>query len=156
MMTRSFDPRRGRWIPWVFVGGMLLVVVVNGGMAWLALSTFTGVTTPRAYDRGRTYNDVLQEAARQDAMGWRGEVVLADGVLRLRVVDAAGAPVAGRVEGLLQRPLTRQTHPLEFQPAGSGRWIAEAEPALPGQWEARLTLFGREGPFDIRARVLVP
>jgi nitrogen fixation protein FixH len=135
---------------------MLLVVVVNGGMAWLALSTFTGVTTPRAYDRGRTYNDVLAEAARQDAMGWKPEVTLTNGVLRLRVVDAAGAPVAGRVEGILQRPLTREAHALDFRPAGQGRWQADAAPGLPGQWEARLTLFGREGPFDIRARVIVP
>ena len=54
MTTKPFDPRRSRWIPAVFIGLMLLVVVVNGTMAWLALSSFTGVTTPRAYDRGRT------------------------------------------------------------------------------------------------------
>ena len=156
MTTEPFAPRRSRWIPGVFIGLMLLVVVVNGSMAWLALRSFTGVTTPRAYDRGRTYNDVLAEAARQDALGWRAEISLANTTLRLHVTDAAGNPVAGRVEGLLQRPLTAQAYPLEFHPAGPGHWQAEAAPGLPGQWQARLTLFGREGPFDIRARLLLP
>ena len=156
MKAPNFDPRRSRWIPAVFIGLMLLVVVVNGSMAWLALRSFTGVTTPRAYDRGRTYNDVLAEAARQDALGWRAEVSLTDATLRLHVTDAAGTPVAGRIEGLLQRPLTAQAYPLEFRPAAPGRWQADAAPGLPGQWEARLTLFGREGPFDIRARLLLP
>lgn len=156
MTTGNFDPRRSRWIPGVFIGLMLLVVVVNGCMAWLALRSFTGVTTPRAYDRGRTYNDVLAEAARQDALGWRAEVSLADATLRLHVTDAAGNPLAGSVEGLLQRPLTAQSYPLEFRPVAPGRWQANAMPGLPGQWEARLTLFGREGPFDIRARLLLP
>ncbi len=155
-MNGAFDPRRSRWIPWAFVGAMLLVVVVNGLMAALALSTFTGVTTPRPYDRGRTYNDVLAEAARQDALGWRGSVELAEGQLRVRVSDARGAAVTGVLEGILQRPLTRQALPLAFIAAGPGLWLAEAQPALPGQWEARLTLFGSEGPFDIRARVLAP
>ena len=29
MSASTFDPRRGRWIPWAFVGGMAVVVVVN-------------------------------------------------------------------------------------------------------------------------------
>ena len=62
MNSQGFDPTRGRWIPWVFVGGMGLVIGVNAILVWFALTTFTGVTTPRAYDRGRTYNDVLAEA----------------------------------------------------------------------------------------------
>jgi hypothetical protein len=37
--------RKSSWIPWIFVGGMLVVVVVNGFMAFYAISTFTGLTT---------------------------------------------------------------------------------------------------------------
>jgi len=154
MSDRPFDPRRGRWIPWMFVGAMLMVVVVNGIMAFIALSTFTGVSTPRAYDRGLTYNDVLQEAARQDALGLRAAVTLRDGALSVTVRDAAGVPATGRLAGALQRPLTRETVALEFVPAGPGQWLAEAAPGRPGQWEARLTLHGPAGPFDIRARVM--
>lgn len=155
-MSAGFDPRRSRWIPWAFVGFMLLVVAVNGVMAALALGTFTGVTTPRAYDRGRTYGDVLHEAARQDALGWQAEVRLADGVLRVQVRDAAGRAVEGRLDGVLQRPLTRDALVLAFAPEGRGAWAAPARAPLPGQWEARVTLFGAAGAFDIRARVVAP
>ena len=41
MNSQTFDPKRSRWIPWVFVGGMLLVVVVNGVLIFSAISTFT-------------------------------------------------------------------------------------------------------------------
>ena len=30
-MSTTIEPRRSAWIPWVFVGGMALVVAVNGG-----------------------------------------------------------------------------------------------------------------------------
>lgn len=154
--TENFDPRRGRWIPWVFVGLMGLVVVVNGVMVIFALSTFTGITTPRPYDRGRTYNDVLEEAARQEALGWQPQVEFAGGQLRVRVRDAVGAPVQGRLAGVLQRPLARDALPLEFRPAGLGAWVAEVAPPLPGQWEARLILHGREGALEIRQRIMAP
>lgn len=148
------DPKRGRWIPWVFVGGMLLVVAVNGVMVWAALTTFTGVTVGQAYDRGRAYNHVLAEAARQDSLGWAAQVALEGDRLVLSVRDREGAPVAGRVQGTLLRPLERTQLPLDFLPVAPGRWAAEVAPPQPGQWEARLRLLGPGGDvLDIRERV---
>lgn len=156
-MSATYDPKRSRWIPWAFVGGMALVVVVNGIMSYYAISTFTGVTVPRAYERGRGYDQVLAEAARQDALGWRAEVTLAGGALHVVATDHEGRPVLGRIEGVLLRPLEGTELPLAFATRGAGRWAAEALPPQRGQWEARLTLYGPDGsPFDIRARVMVP
>ena len=59
MNDRGYDPSRGRWIPWAFAGGLLLVVAVNAVLVYYAVSTFTGVTTPRAYEQGRRYDEVL-------------------------------------------------------------------------------------------------
>jgi nitrogen fixation protein FixH len=157
MSATAFDPRRGRWIPWAFAGGMALVVVVNLVMVYYAVSTFTGVTVPRAYERGRGYDEVLAEAARQDALGWQVEVALAGGALSVVATDREGRPLPGRVEGVLLRPLEGLELPLAFAPRGGGRWAAEAAPPQRGQWEARLTLFGpNETAFDIRRRVIVP
>jgi nitrogen fixation protein FixH len=150
------DPQRGRWIPWIFVAGMLLVVAVNGVLVVAALTTFTGVTTGHAYDRGRTYNDVLQAAARQESLGWRAEVRLEGPGLSVRVLDRDGAAVPGRLDGVLQRPLEGMEVPLDFAALG-GRFVAAVQPPLPGQWEARLTLRAPSGDkFDIRQRVMVP
>lgn len=152
----NHDPTRSRWIPWAFVGGMMLVVVVNAVMVWFALSTFTGVSTPRAYDRGRTYNDVLAEAARQDALGWQARVTLAGGIVTVDIRDPQNAPVHGELLGALHRPLNREAVPLHFREVGPGRFTAEVVNLPAGQWEARLTLNGAAGRLDIRRRVIAP
>jgi nitrogen fixation protein FixH len=150
-------PRRSAWIPWVFVGGMLTVFAVNTGLVYAALSTFTGVTVGRAYERGRGYDQVLAEAARQDALGWSARVTLAeDGMLVLVAQDRDGHPLAVAVRGVLHRPLEGIDLPLDFATAGAGRWIAAVQAPRAGQWEARLTLTGPGGqPFDVRERIFV-
>ncbi|MDO9499437.1 FixH family protein [Falsiroseomonas sp.] len=154
--SMQFDPRRSRWIPWVFVGGMLLVVVVNGGLVYAALSSFTGLTTGRAFDRGRTYNQVIQEAARQEALGWQARVTFQAGVVSVSVVDRDGQPVSGGMEGYLQRPLDGTQVPLAFRQTGAGRFESPAVPPQLGQWEARLLLRGAGGDvFEIRQRLIV-
>ena len=104
-IARQHDPRRGRWIPRVFVGGMLAVVAVNAVLVVASVSTFIGVTVGHSYDRGCAYNTVLAEAARQDALGWRAEVAAESGALRVTVTDREGLPVAGQMDGALLRPV---------------------------------------------------
>ncbi|WP_431272359.1 FixH family protein [Dankookia sp. P2] len=155
-MSMAIQPRRSAWIPWVFVGGLLLVVAVNAVLIVTAVRSFTGLTTGHSYDRGRAYNHVLAEAARQDALGWTAQVTLAGGVLRVTARDRAGAPVAGRLEGVLRRPV--EGTELPFAPAVDlpGAW--QAPVALrAGQWEARLRLTAADGShIDIRQRVIAP
>ena len=152
----DFDPKRSTWIPWVFVGGMALVVVVNLVLVYAALSTFTGVTTGQSYDRGRAYNQVLAEAARQDALGWTTQVTLEGKLLAVTATDRDGLPLGGRVEGVLLRPLEGATLRLDFAAAGPGHFIAFIELPAAGQWEARLTLTGERGERrDIRQRLVV-
>ncbi|MBR0652342.1 FixH family protein [Roseomonas terrae] len=156
-IERGYDPKRSRWIPWVFVGGFAAVFTVNMLMIYYAISTFTGVTVTHAYERGRGYDAVLAEAARQDLLGWHATVTLAGGRVSVAATDRDGRPLHGRMEGVLQRPLERAQLPLTFAPRGDGHWAAEVAPPQSGQWEARLTLFGPDDvPFDIRQRVVVP
>ena len=97
--ARPFDPARGRWIPWVFVGMMLLVFVVNGALIVSAVSTFTGTTTGQSYDRGRAYNHVIEEARRQAALGWTPRVDLASGRLSVGSPIGPGSPSPGGWRG---------------------------------------------------------
>jgi nitrogen fixation protein FixH len=151
----DYDPRRSRWIPWAFVGAFGVIIAVNLVLVYAALTTFTGLTTGHAYDRGRAYNAVIEEAARQDALGWRAAVALDGDALSVSVADREGLPVGGRLEGLLLRPLEGATLGLDFAAAGPGRFIAHAPLPARGQWEARLTLTGEGGEkFDIRARLI--
>lgn len=155
-MSAAPQPRRSLWIPWLFVAGMLLVVAVNAGLVVAALTSFTGVTVGKSYDRGRAYNHVLAEAARQDALGWRPSVTLGAGLLRVTVRDREGLPVPGRLDGVLLRPLDGTELPLDLGAVGPGEWLAPITPRA-GQWEARLRLTAPEaGHLDIRQRVLAP
>lgn len=156
-MTEAQPARRSRWIPWVFVGGFLVVFTANAIMVWASVSTFTGVTVGRAYERGRGYDQVLAEAARQDALGWTAEVALADGRLRITTRDREGRPVAGRLEGVLQRPVTGEEVVLDLRLDSAGAWSAAAVLPHRGLWEARVTLWGPgERALDIRQRVMAP
>ncbi|MDI3305598.1 MAG: FixH family protein [Acetobacteraceae bacterium] len=159
MNAKTFQPRRGRWIPWVFVGGMALVIAVNGVLIAAAVSTFTGTTVGQAYDRGRTYNHILEEAARQRALGWSAEVAWADGRLTLQARDHTGAPLPAdtTITGILLRPLEGTELPLAFQPTGAGTWAAAASVPEPGLWEARLTLTRPDGSrLQVQRRLMLP
>jgi nitrogen fixation protein FixH len=137
---------------------MLLVVAVNGVLITAALGTYTGTTTGQAYDRGRGYGQVLEEAARQQALGWQAELVRQEGALLLTLRDRDGAPLPAStaVAARLQRPLEREALPLDFIPVGPGRWrAAAAVPAL-GQWEAQVTLTAGAERFELRRRLVLP
>lgn len=155
---REFDPRRSRWIPWAFVLGLLTVVLVNAVLITFAVGTFTGVTEAGAYERGRTYNRVLAEAARQDALGWQALLVVPGSghALQVVVTDREGLPVSGRLDGVLLRPAEGTELPLTLVATAPGRWQAATEGASPGLWEARLTLAGEGGRhLDIRRRLVL-
>ena len=156
MTGKTFDPRRSRWIPWVFVGGMLVVVLVNGMLIYSALSSFTGLTVSGAYDRGRTYNNVLVEAARQDALGWITSAVLDGERLILTVVNATGAPVSGTLQAQVVRPLESERISLP-ELEGTGRFVLELPELRRGQWELRAVLTAPDGARrDIRHRFTLP
>ncbi len=154
--TRTHDPNRGRWIPWVFVGGMAVVVVVNAILITQAIGTFTGVTVGQSYDRGRTYNAVLAEAARQDALGWTLATQLEGGRLVVTARDRAGAPVRGVLEGHMLRPLDGERVALA-EAAAAGRFTLDLPELRAGLWEFRGVLVSAQGErHDIRRRMTLP
>jgi len=156
-MSVTSTERRSRWIPWVFVGAMLLVVAVNAVLVVASLTTFTGVAVSRPYERGRGYEAVLAAAARQDALGWSVEITLAEGAVLVTARDREGRPLAGDVEGLLQRPAAADSVPLAWFAVAPGRWAAPVVGAGRGQYDAKVSLTGADGSvFELRQRLLLP
>lgn len=138
-------PRWSRFIPWMFAGGFAIVIAVNGALVYFAQSSFSGLETEHAYERGLHYNQALEAAAAQEALGWRGEITLVKALndqyeLAVHVADRQAMPIDGlEVEAYLRRPANGgldQSVPLHRQ--GGGRYAAEiALPAL-GQWDVRI------------------
>ncbi len=143
-MNRS--PHSGRsWIPWLFVAFFGVVLVANGIMVWVGYVSWTGLVTDRAYEQGLRYEQVLQQAERQRALGWRVEVEAAArgagaGRVTVTVRERDGRPINGaRVAVHFVRPTaTGNDFQLQLAPVGDGRYQADFALPLEGLWDLHL------------------
>ena len=90
---------------------MLTVVAVNAALIFFALQSWSGVVTPRAFERGLDYNRLLAAAAREDQLGWQAEIELrrgagdAAGSILVHLSDRHGRPIEAALVAELSRPL---------------------------------------------------
>ena len=156
------DARSGRWIPWVFVGLFGIVLIANGTMITVAITTFTGMETVSAYKKGVNYNERLAAAAAQEKLAWQASLDAAPNgggsvILTFDLKDKNGGPVAAAdVNAMVDRPLQDgldQTVVLDE--ISSGRYRATLDLPLPGQWEVALTAEARGHRYQFTERIRV-
>lgn len=161
-MNRLFSrPLTGRVVIGTFVAGFLIVIAVNGLMAYFAVSTFTGVTTAEPYTRGLRYNRELAAAEAQVALGWTVRSAFRAegerrGTLTVTATDRDGKALRVEAEALFVRPVERG---LDFSAPlaerAGGEYVAELEFPRPGQWEARIVLRRGDDAYRQIVRVQV-
>ena len=152
----------GWWYPWIFVGGMVLVALVNGVMIFIALDSWTGLETERHYRKGLDYNENLAAAETQALRGWRldldWKVASVSGDTRTIEMRAQFAERNGQalndlsVTALIVRP-THEGYDFEvpLQAMGDGTYSATANLPLAGQWNVRIhALRGDEAFQEVR------
>jgi nitrogen fixation protein FixH len=142
-MTTALVPR-GRYIPWLFVGGFVVVVAVNATMMWFAVGSFSGLYTSKPRERGLHYNSIVAEQRARDELGWRVEPVWRPGTGRLEIAvsDSAGQPLAGaRVFVELVRPAEKRP------PVGTtlamidaGRFAGYVDLPARGNWDLDIVI----------------
>jgi nitrogen fixation protein FixH len=122
-----------------------VVVLVNGTFVILSLSSWTGVETEAAYQRGLDYNRTISAAEEQRARGWRAGLDVSSRAnggtsVALSLVDGAGRPVdVVKVDVLLRRPTNdREDRQLAMEPDGSGRYVINLDPSDAGRWKVRV------------------
>ncbi len=136
--------RDARWMPWVFVAGMLIVVAVNGVLIFAAVGTWSGLAVERPYERGLGYNRALAAAERQEALGWAIKAEIDSGPSGARLVieasDRDRRPLDDlRIDAVLERPLgPRETQKVELRKIAAGRYAASLPAMARGQWQARI------------------
>ena len=137
--------RRALWIPGIFVLGFLIVIAVNGILIFTAVSSFSGLETESAYDKGLRYNEALAAAKANAETGWRAEPLVTGGQsderkLEIIITDRDGAPVTElRVEAFLVRPTNAgMDSKIALTDFGAGRYGAVFTPKALGNWELRL------------------
>lgn len=158
---------KGWWYPWIFVGGMAVVIVVNIVFITAAVGTFPGLETTDHYRKGLAYNKDLAAEQAQERRGWQMQFQFQPegasdsahrGRLAVQFTDAAGGPLAHLdVRADLVRP-TRQGYDqaLTLSTLGNGRYGGEVALPLPGQWEVRILARDGDQHFQATRRLLVP
>jgi nitrogen fixation protein FixH len=146
------DEIRGRHVLIMMLAFFGVIVAVDLVFAYLAISTFTGLDTENAYLKGLRYNETLQAAEAQQDLGWTVK-------LDHRAVDDSRVRVSVAIESRAKRPVEgldvtalwrRPTHDghdrsLDLRPMGQGRYEAEIEIPLRGQWNLRIEATGARG-----------
>jgi len=147
-----------RWFPWAVALSLLVVIIVNVGMMWAALSTFPGTAGADGFDLSNHYDHVLDHLAQQAALGWTVQASV-DGEAHPRIVltDRAGAPLLGaRIQARAERPIgPAEATLLSFQATGDGAYRAAEALPTPGQWDLLISA-GVEGrTVNTTRRVIV-
>lgn len=148
---------RGRWIPWIFVLGMLIVVAVNAVLITAAFRSFPGLVVQRPYDRGIAYSEELRRGQAQAALGWTVTPAYANGRFVVSISASDGGPVPGLdVKASLSRPLEAMA-PIEIALVrDGGDHVALVDFPKRGQWEIRIVASGAAGDYRGSYRMVVP
>ena len=156
--------QRGWWYPYIFLAFFVVVVSVNGTMAFFATSTFSGLSTTDAYEKGLAYNRNIAEAKAQAQLGWNVEVAALPGAeakqaqLSVIIHDRAGHPLDGlEVRGTLSRPTVHgYDRPVVLNAQGNGRYADNVTLPLVGEWDLEIVAIGKDASYQTQRRFLLP
>jgi nitrogen fixation protein FixH len=133
------------WIPACFFAMFAVVIAVNATMILVGMSSWRGLVTTDAYEKGVAYNKAIQAEAREDALGWTVDLAVDSPAPRTAEVTVAlskpdGSPLyADRVEVGFVRPTQAGYDSVHRLTAlGGGRFGKTVELPLPGLWELRI------------------
>lgn len=151
----------GRTILFWLLGFFAIVFAANIVFVWFAVDSWTGLAAEESYRRGVDYNQVLDRATRQDALGWTVESEFVQtgansGALSLRLFDSNGLAITDRrVKATLRRPVVEG---LDFEvvlPMTTSRhYLTQIVLPFPGQWDVRFEVsqIGAQ-PYLIETRI---
>ena len=152
-------PQRSVWrlFPWAMVGCLLVVVAVNGVLAWAALSSFPGNAVADDFGTSNRYNHILAQAELQAALGWSVTTSMDAGRPVLTLTAKDGTPLDGAaIMSVTQRPLgLPQTVTQHFQAIGPGRYRADIALAQPGNWDMMVRVASQGHVLAVTRRVVL-
>lgn len=157
--------QRGWWYPYIFVGVFVVVVAVNAAMAYFATSTFTGLSTEGAYEKGLAYNQNLALAKAQEALGWTVETkvtpVAGSGPraeIGISYRDRDGKPVEGlEVKSRMIRPTAKGLdHVIALRPLGNGVYGGVFPLPVNGVWDMDIVAAGAGATYEHAQRFVIP
>ena len=128
----------GKHMAAILVTGFAIVIAVNLTMATMATRGFGGVVVENSYVASQKFNGWLEEARRQESLGYSAEVSR-DGKGHI-LVSTKGVPEAASASAQIRRPLGKpDTRAVTFERLGPDM-LRSSEAVPEGRWTVRLTL----------------
>jgi len=153
MMVRGFGWER---FPLYLIASMLVVFAVNGRFIYKAVTTFPGEASGDDFDLSNRYDAVLQNVARQAALGWKIDAKVDRAALHLFLKAKDGGKLVGaQVAADVMRPMgpehLQQVVFVEHAPG-----VYDAPVALEtGQWDAMLRIEAGHDKMRVTQRIIV-
>ena len=139
-MKREFT---GKHSAAIIVSGFAIIIAVNLFMATLAVRGFGGVIVENSYVASQEFNDWLDAAEEQKALGWSVEMTRSENGHLL--IDTTSVPDGATVTAEARRPLGQpESKSLSFIEATPGNHVS-LEPLDTGRWIVRLKVASPEG-----------
>ncbi len=157
MMTTSTIDKRDKWIPWYFVAFFVGLAIMDGIFVYLAKSTFTGVVTDQAYERGLKYNETVAAAEAQAELGWVSSAVLeGDGTFNFTLSDGSDVMAGAEVTAEFTRP-TQSGVDFELPLVGlqNGTYSVKVDFPLEGVWDVRVYVTWNQQQYQHSQRLIV-
>ncbi|MBT7955416.1 MAG: FixH family protein [Rhodospirillaceae bacterium] len=100
-------PVTGRSVLWWVISFFVVIFIANFAFVYFALSSWPGLSTENAYEKGVRYNETIAKAEAQSRLGWQSSVALSDnGELVITLTDKEDQMLSGRVVKVdLVRPI---------------------------------------------------
>lgn len=160
MKDRFFKgPITGRHVLYGMLAFFGVIFAVNAVFVYYARTTWTGLETENAYQKGLSYNDNIRAAGSQHVLGWQVPDIrlAAVGEVQAMFVDRHKQPLNGlTVTAVVRRPVSSAfDQTVALTELGEGKYAGRLPPLSAGQWQ--VILHARRGmdEFRVEQRVIL-
>jgi len=139
----------------MFIAFFGVIIAVNLTMAWFASSSWTGLVVKNSYVASQHYNEKIEAARSQKAMGWRTEFGYSNNLLKLSITDRNNQPIIfDRLTVAIGTPVAEnKDSKLVLERDNLGFYQTKIELAE-GLWAYQLVAEG-EKPYQFEGRFFV-
>ena len=169
-MTATREPKKitGKMVLMWMVAFFGVIIAVNSTLMFFAINTWPGLTTEDPYKKGVNYNQTLDAAARQSALGWLSTVEIgageigadteADKSVTIRMTGQDNAPLSGLIVTVtVERAVgTRNTQIISMSETAPGIYSGIFKAPKQGRWIAEITAAGpNNASYRMKHQVMI-
>lgn len=157
VQNNTRPPLKDRLIPWYFVIAFVVLFVVDGIFVYIATKSNSGVVTEHPYKKGLAYNQTIQLAEQQEALGWHATTTYKNEALTFKLIDKQDLPIQhATVIAYIERPLEDgYKKELTLTEVENGIYSAPISLPLKGQWNVTIGVSWESQQYQITKRLVV-